>query len=116
MLFVWEAGFEGPVSGSTTFAEDFARLGPHDRKGRTLRDLDLNKRLLRYPLSYLIYSEQFEGLQASAREQFYRRVRDILTGQDTSKDFSNLSETDRKAILEILADTKPEFAAVTGAE
>jgi hypothetical protein len=116
MLFVWEAGLDAPVSGTTTFAEDFARQGPHDRKGRTLRDLDLNKRLLRYPLSYLVYSEQFEGLQAPAREQFFRRVREILTGQDTSKDFSNLSETDRKAILEILTDTKPEFAALTTAE
>jgi hypothetical protein len=111
MFFVWEAGFEETVSGTTTFAADFAKLGPHDRKGRSLRDLDLNKRLQRYPLSYLVYSEQFDALQAPAREQFFRRVREILTGQETSKDFSHLSESDRQAILEILTDTKPEFAA-----
>ena len=111
MLFVWEAGYDGPVAGTTTFAEDFAKLGPHDSKGRSLRELDLNKRLLRYPLSYLVYSEQFDSLQAPAREQFFRRVREILTGVDTSKDFANLSDADRQAILEILTDTKPEFAA-----
>jgi len=71
---------------------------------------------LRYPLSYLVYSEQFDALQVPAKEQFFRRVREILTGSDTSKDFSNLSDADRKAILEILNDTKPEFAALTGAE
>jgi len=116
MLFVWEAGFEEPVSGTTTFAADFAKVGPHDGKGRSLRELDLNKRLLRYPLSYLVYSEQFDALQAPARQQFFRRVREILTGADTSKDFSHLSEGDRKAILEILNDTKPEFAASTSAD
>jgi hypothetical protein len=116
MLFVWEAGFEEPVSGTTTFAADFAKAGPHDRKGRSLRELDLNKRLLRYPLSYLVYSDQFDGLQATAREQFFRRVREILTGEDASKDFSNLTAVDRKAILEILIDTKPEFAALAGSK
>ena len=110
MLFVWEAGFEEPVAGNTTFASDFARVGPHDRQGRSLRELDLQKRLLRYPLSYLVYSEQFDALQAPAKRQFFRRVRDILTGENSSKDFSHLSESDRKAILEILTDTKPEFA------
>jgi hypothetical protein len=113
MLFVWEAGFEEPVAGNTTFASDFAKVGPHDHLGRSLRDLDLNRRLLRYPLSYLVYSEQFDALQAPAKEQFFRRVRDILTGENSSKDFAHLSSDDRKAILEILTETKPEFAALT---
>ena len=77
----------------------------------SLRELDLNKRLLRYPLSYLVYSEQFDALQPSAKAQFFRRVRAILTGTDSNKDFSHLSDADRKAILEILTDTKPDFAA-----
>jgi hypothetical protein len=60
-----------------------------------------------------VYSEQFDGLQASAKDQFYRRIREILTGGDTNKDYSHLTDVDRKAILEILTDTKPEFAALT---
>ena len=113
MLFVWEAGFEEGVAGTTTFASDFAKRGPHDSKGRSLRDLDLKTRLLRYPLSFLVYSEQFDALQPAAKEQFFRRVREILTGQDTSKDFSHLSADDRRAILEILTETKPDFAATS---
>lgn len=66
---------------------------------------------MKYPLSYLVYSEQFKGLQPAARQQFYRRVREILTGQETSRDFSHLSAADRNAILEILTDTVPEFVA-----
>ena len=41
-----------PVDGPS----DFARRGPRDSKGRSLRDLDLNTRLFRYPCSYLIDS------------------------------------------------------------
>ena len=108
MLFVWEAPLEEPVAGTTSFASDFAKLGPRDRQGRSLRELDLKTRLLKYPLSYLVYSEQFDGLQPAAKEQFFRRVREILTGQDTNKDFSHLTEADRKAILEILRDTYRE--------
>jgi hypothetical protein len=36
------------------FSADFAKQGPRDSRGRSLRDLDLKTRL-RYPLSYVIY-------------------------------------------------------------
>jgi len=113
MFFVWESGLEAPIAGNTSFAQDFAKVGPHDRQGRTLRGLDLNKRLFRYPLSYLVYSEQFNALQAPAKEQFFRRVREILGGQEKSRDFAHLSDADRQAILEILTETMPGFAALT---
>jgi hypothetical protein len=112
MLFVWEARFEGPIEGNTTFAGEFANQGPRDRQGRSFRELDLRKRLFRYPLSYLIYSEQFEALQAPAKAQFYKRILEVLTGKDESRDFSHLSPADRQAILEILSDTKDEFKAM----
>jgi hypothetical protein len=111
MFFVWEAALESPVTGNTSFASDFEKQGPHDRMGRSLRDLDLEKRLFRYPLSYLVYSEQFEGLQPAAKDQFFRRVHEILTAPDPGRDFKHLSEADRLAIREILTETKPEFAA-----
>lgn len=113
MLFVWEEQLQAPIAGTTSFVSDFAKVGPHDRQGRSLRELQLDKRLFRYPLSYLVYSEQFDGLQPAAKDQFFRRVRAILTGEDKNRDFSHLSEADRRAILEILTDTKPEFAVLT---
>ena len=55
LLFVNEAPLPGPVQGTSGFAERFARQGPLDSRGRSLRQLDLEHRLLRYPCSYMIY-------------------------------------------------------------
>jgi hypothetical protein len=110
MLFVWEAELTSKISGNTSFAEDFAKLGPQDHQGRSLREFDLTRRLFRYPLSYLVYSDGFDALPAAAKEQFYARLQAILSGEDSDKDFAHLSNPDRHAIREILGDTKPEFA------
>jgi hypothetical protein len=114
MLFVWEADLTSQISGTTTFAEDFVKRGPKDRRGRSLREFDLTKRLFRYPLSYLVYSDSFSALPAPAKDQFYSRLLEVLRGEDQNRDFAHLSTVDRQAILEILEDTKPDFAALTG--
>ena len=111
MLFAWTPPFAEPIKGNTDFAADFSGQGPRDSQGRSLRDLDLNQRLLRYPLSYLIYSKAFDELAKPVKDYVYGRLRNILTGQDQSRDFAHLSPSDRRAILEILTDTKPDFAA-----
>jgi len=110
LLFSDAAPQASPVTGTTRFAEEFSARGPRDSKGRSLHELDLQKRLLRYPLSYLIYSKSFDALPQPGRDYIYRRLHDILDGTDKSAAFAHLTETDRKAILEILIDTKPEFA------
>jgi hypothetical protein len=38
------------------------------------------------------------------------RLAAVLTGQDQSPRYSHLAASDRQAILEILAETKPELA------
>jgi hypothetical protein len=106
MLFTEETRLTEPVRGVSGFSEVFASSGPRDRKGRSLRDLDLKTRLLRYPCSYLIYSEPFDQLPEVARERLYRRLWEVLTGRDNTAKFASLSAKDRKAILEILQDTK----------
>ena len=110
MLFVGEAPFDGAVTGTTTFASDFVQVGPRDAAGRSLRNLDLEKRLFKYPLSFLIYSDSFNALPELAKGAVYRQLRDILTGADASAEFAHLSASDRTAILEILSATKPDFA------
>jgi hypothetical protein len=110
MLFADEAKFAAPIKGTTTFAEEFAARGVKDKQGRGLRDFDLQQRLFRYPLSYLIYTEAFDNLPTLAREEFYRKLWLALNGQD--KTFAHLRAADRKAMLEILCDTKrnlPEY-------
>jgi hypothetical protein len=109
LLFTEEAPITSPIKGNSSFAEEFQREGPKDHLGRSLRDLDLEKRLFKYPCSFLIYSEAFNGLPQPMKESVYRRLKEILTGGDTSADFQNLSEGTRRAIYEILLDTKPEF-------
>ena len=82
-----------------------------------LRQLDLRTRLFRYPLSYLVYSEMFDGLPHEAKDYVYRRITEVLTGKDSTEDFSHLTASDRNSILTILKETKPEFASfLRGAE
>jgi hypothetical protein len=107
MLFVDEAPIEDPIKGVSTFTATFPQRGPRDQMGRSLRDFDLQKRLFKYPLSYMIYSEAFDALPAAARERIYQRLQDVLSGKDQSPKFAHLSAGDRRAILEILRDTKP---------
>jgi len=109
LLFAWTPEFADPIRGTSGFASEFEKLGPFDHQGRSLREMDLNKRLFRYPLSYLVYSEAFDAMPARAKEYVYRRFREILSGADKTIDFRHLTDADRKAILEILEDTKPDF-------
>jgi len=92
-------------------AAEFAARGPRDARGRSLRDLDLQTRLVKYPLSYLIYSESFDALPMPIKNYVYTRLREVLGGRDQSPEFAHLSTDDRTAILEILQDTKPEAVA-----
>lgn len=112
LLFSGEAPLLEPIAGTSGFDKQFAAVGPRDKQGRSLRDLDLKTRLLRHPCSYLIYSEAFDGLPDAAKEFVYRRLSEVLSGRDTGGDkYAHLSADDRKAVLEILLDTKPDFAA-----
>ena len=111
LLFVDEATLPGPIAGTTRFAEVFQAQGPHDSRGRSLRDLSLETRLLRYPCSYLIYSEPFDSLPAKAKTAIYARMWEILSGREKDRRYDVVSLTDRRAILEILGETKPDAAA-----
>ena len=115
LLMVGAVRWPAAIHGNSGFTRSFEARGPFDPQGRSLRDLDLRKRLFRYPLSFLIYSEGFDYLPGAAKEYVYRRLEEVLSGRDRSSTFSNLSATDRKAIFEILRATKPEFArAISG--
>jgi hypothetical protein len=108
MLFIDEAKLTDPVRGASGFAERFSAEGPKDKKGRSLHELDLNRRLLKYPCSYLIYSAAFDQLPPGARDPIYKRMWQILSGSERAPRYTSaLSPADRRAIVEILRDTKP---------
>ncbi len=111
MLFADAVELAGPIEGTSGFAEQFEARAVRDNAGRSLRELDLARRVFRYPLSYLIHSEAFDALPDITRTYVYRRIDEILAGEDPSGDFAHLSQADRTAVREILADTKGEFAA-----
>lgn len=106
MLFGGEVKLTDPIQGTSGFAREFAARGPRDGQGRSLREFDLKNRLFKYPCSYLIYSEAFDGLPPAVKDPIYRRLWEALTGEDESDDFAHLSSRDRTAIREILRDTK----------
>ncbi|HEY7156785.1 MAG TPA: hypothetical protein VH575_22645 [Gemmataceae bacterium] len=106
LLMCEEARLTDTVKGTSGFTEEFAKRGPRDRQGRSLRQLDLKRRLFVYPCSYVIYSEAFDALPGPAKDYVLRRLWEVLDGKDTSKDFVHLSADDRQAILDILRQTK----------
>ena len=111
LLFTEEAPLSAPVKGTTDFVGQFAGQGPRDQQGRSLRDFDLQTRLFKYPCSYLIYSEPFDNLPEPMKAHLYQRLYDILTGKDSSADFKNIPPERRRAIYEILRETKKGLPA-----
>jgi hypothetical protein len=111
LLFVDEEPLTAPIKGTAGFAEKFAAQGPVDSRGRSLRQLDLERRLLRYPCSYMVYSAAFGALPIEVRGAIYGRMWDVLLGRETSPKYARLSEADRRAVVEILRETLHDLPA-----
>jgi hypothetical protein len=109
LLFHDEAKLTDQVTGTSSFAEEFQARGPRDSQGRSLRELALKRRMFRYPLSYLIYSESFLALPDAVRNYVWQRLWDILNRRDASQEFAHLSPADRQAVIEIVRATHPEL-------
>jgi len=105
MLFNEEARISSPVRGTAGFEEKFTARGPFDSKGRSLRQFDLERRMMRYPCSYMIYSAAFDGLPGEAKNAIYSRMWRVLSGEIASR----LPEAQRRAIVEILRETKKDL-------
>jgi hypothetical protein len=97
MTYADEVPLPSPVKGTSSFTETFAKRGPRDAQGRSLRDFDLKTRLFRYPLSYMIYSASFDSLNPSVKTKLWRRLYDRLRAAPGGA-----------AAIAILAATKPD--------
>jgi hypothetical protein len=109
MMFIDEVPLPSPLMGLSGFREQFESRPPTDSEGRSLRHLDLNERLMRYPLSYMIYSEAFDNLPIEARNAIYFRIWQIISGEDDDPRYERLRADDGPAIVGILRDTKPDL-------
>lgn len=106
LLFAEEAPLLSPISGTSGFAEEFTQRSPKDSQQRSLYQLDLQSRLLKYPCSYLIYTDSFHQLPAEMLSRLGRRINEVLTGRDQSETWNKLTSEDRTAIHDILLATR----------
>jgi hypothetical protein len=106
MVFADEPPLQNKIEGTSGFAEKFSNEGPHDSRGRSLRQFDIEHHLMRYPCSYMIYSAAFDALPSEAKEVIYQRLGLVLSGAVTGAKYTRLSRPDRQAVLEILRETK----------
>lgn len=111
LLMSGEIRLSEPIAGTSDFAEQFEARGKLDIKGRSLRKLDLQNRVFKYPCSYLIDSPAFDSLPDHVRKRIYDRLVNVLVDGESSKDFDHLSSDDRQTVTDILKELKPEFAA-----
>jgi hypothetical protein len=113
-LFVDEQLLPVPFKGASGFTDAFSRQGPTDDRGRSLRQLDLDHRLQRYPCSYMVYSPAFAALPDDVRVAIYARMSEILSGRDASARYERLTATDRQSVIEILRATMHDLPAGFG--
>jgi len=73
---------------------------------------------MRYPCSYLIYSAAFDALPPVARDAVYKCMWQILSGAEKQAPYARLSLADRRAVIEILRETRtgvPSYFQATAA-
>ncbi len=109
MLFVDEVALPGGIEGGEAFQDAFAKKAIKSKKGKSLRDFRLYERMMKYRCSYLIYSEAFQQLPTEIRTRILDQLHGILTEPDKWAQFSHLSSSERKNILEIVSETVPDL-------
>lgn len=114
-LFANEAKLTAQIRGNSAFAANFEAKGPRDALGRSLRDFDLSTRMMKHPLSWLIYTVEFDGLPEPAMRYFAKRFGQYLQGRETSPALAHLTPATRAAIIQIVRETKPALAKDWGA-
>lgn len=107
MVGVDEEVLGAPVEGVSSFSRTFPQRGPRDARGRSLRDFDLRSRLFRYPLSFMVYSPAFDALRPELKVQVYRRLFEVLSGEDKEAKYARFARGEGRAALDILSATKP---------
>ena len=109
LLFVEEAPLPSPISASEKFVAEFQKNAKRDAKGRSLKDLDLNTRIFRFPCSFLLDSDAFRSMPSMVRDAILSKLHKVLLGENPDPNFEKISLSDRQAVLEMLKDTAPDL-------
>lgn len=99
----------GGIQGAGDFESAFRKNRVEDSKGRSLKDFELKRRLFEYRCSYMIYSKIFDHLSDELKSSIYNRLFQILQAEELPEKYGHLRPNERKAIQEILLETKPEI-------
>ena len=110
MFFVDEFPLTAKVKGTSSFTSEFTRRKPATEDGRSLYQMDLQTRIFKYPLSYMIYTETFSAIGPKTRAVFNDRIQQILGDEPTGSDretYRHLTPSLKAAIRDILSETHP---------
>lgn len=105
-----EAPLPAGIVGAPAFRAAWREGAPRDAAGRSLRDLQLEGRLLRHRCSPLIYSEMFAVLPEPLRVLVFAQLDAALAEGESGGRYAYLPAGERRAIREILRATHPEAA------
>jgi len=92
---------------ASPFGKAFHERGPKDSKGRSLYQLRMNRRMFRYSLSYIVYTDTFNELPQEALDYIWPELERILDPAVSHENYPFLSRREKTAIKEILLDTHP---------
>ena len=108
LLGVGEAPFDFSVTPRADFAQALLRQFPRDGEGRSLAELDLTRRLLKYGVSYLVYTDAFAALPSEVRLPVMAHIMAVLDSRVTARKYAHLLPGDRLAARIILRATHPD--------
>jgi len=108
MFFADEFRLTSPVTGTSRFTRDFARRTPQTTIGKSLFQFDLNTRMFKYPLTYMIYSDTFNALGPKTKKRLHARILEILGDNNSEADslrYEHLTPELKTEIRQILIET-----------
>ena len=107
LLFADEFELKSEVKGTSGFAESFSSQGPVDSKGRSFYQLDLKSRMFRFPCSYLILSDHFDGLPEAVMQHVQSELQAILFKQKTPPKGVRITSDECDALRDMLNEFRP---------
>ena len=109
LLFVGETPLTDSVQGTAGFAESLCRPGPARPPRPFAARLRFAAAAVQISLQLLDLLGRLERVAGTGPEPHLRRLWEIVTNQDDDQTFAHLTPEDRRAIYEILVDTKPDL-------
>ncbi len=111
ILFAGESPLTSAVAGTAGYRDVFEASAPRDSEGRSLRQTDLERRLLKWPVSFMIYSPSFEALPATVLREVYQHIDQALVGTSSIRGLPSLTAAERATVRAILLETKADFVS-----